>query len=1074
MKARRLKNTHYIREKVVTATNINGAVTIAAFLKANEFNSPGVGDYLCLFGGHSSGGTGSGYLLWLEGGKVGVYNGAASSISSLTVELNKDVVIGFRKASGTATPVCFRYYPETGEYAEANGHQAIANATAPGTSGTWRINEWQATERGDMELYGVGLWNVAKSKAECEELCKAKFLVEWKTLGTDAKEVWLFDQPSTSLEVKGLIESGSTQSSKEGTEVVESEQAIPPGIHYIGSVIALTNTEKQMEFEKIAASGEGDCYVVLPYTAQGSLKKYTVQQSGGSVGVSQITPDVYSHSYQQGSWLVFHDGTSGKIKVTWEGGESSFYARVVDVYRGVDPENPIDVTGTIEIDAAATTTKWASIKTVHDGAMEYGYVVSGLGTNNEGVPAGFTQRTQFSPHTFERYQASGGTETGEIEVKMAGSSNLKKHHFALKPEEAPKEEEAEPVEVKVEDTAAASDTVSIQKELNKTFSDSALAVETFQHTDEEKETFIETQSLGEEFSIEHIKPIPEGLSAQVVVKEKEPERLYTLVRDPKTNRVVARWADDDPRAPFSIQGEILSDEIPGGWKDLQGTVARDPRQQWFDVKEFNKLEVQNVGRTPLWQGYFDKAGDVSGDYLAMSPSALGPQSKLNDIRARVGFIDSDMRKWGGMSAAREVAIQAISANYSLTAGSQRVGFQDAGSQGPGLIQSFSGYNKEIAADIPIQEFWYWSEGIPIWQFFWSRYINNPGHVGIYQGVGLSVDDITTGYEGANLGAANWPGINAVWTEVPNKFYLLSQLIFNEAALGKMVDISILEYPKVLGWDWRGSGIPLRGVWPNVGLFALECIRRIFELYGDGITTSPYAEDDEFVIPQAWWPDEPQLADIIKDLCKYSATLDWFFYNWDEFDRRRSGTYGRKWKADVSTSKLNETGIDSQRSWRDIVVEWTDVNGRSYTVGPPGSRTDVQSAALEITDPNHPAVRADRVRRDKLVIQGFANATEAIYLGQLFLAEANELSRSGSATLPAYVMDAAGVLWPSSRVKSGDHISFYNARDKGYRKITKKRFKVDEKQAEIDLDAPPSGLEALLERLQVGLVSRGIF
>lgn len=565
--------------------------------------------------------------------------------------------------------------------------------------------------------------------------------------------------------------------------------------------------------------------------------------------------------------------------------------------------------------------------------------------------------------------------------------------------------------------------------------------------------------------------IPEDVSSRIAIRQEfPPEDITFKISNPKTGRAIARWSSDDPNPDFSIAGAVLEDEIPGGWKTMQGTMARNPRQEWFDIAEYNELEALAPGNQTVWRGFIDKRADVSGDYLALQPAALGPQSILNDNKVKIGFIHSLLDGWGEASTQRQKDGLELY-NWDWSKGSVDSGFADVGASGPSLLFKMASY---AATKTEVLESWFYGDGIDIGAILYDFIVPKAAGTSSVQTVGfISQDDRAKVYK---------PGASHVNTPAANQSVSISgaagykyaafqfAFLLAEAAGDTAGDTYGISWPKVIG----NTGLPVVGTWPNVGYFAQQMLIYLINNHASPLEASINSVESEgFIVPQAWYPQEETVADIAKDIMKYEL-MDWFVYDENLFERRVPGSYGKFWKASIDNSSLNEVGIDSQRLWRSISVQWQDVSGRILTAGPLGDGTaHVTSGALEITDPDHPAVKADRTRHDTLVLNFVSNPAEAIATGQRFLEEANRLSRSGSATLPAYVMDQMGVMYPSSRVKSGDWIAFYNASDKGYRKIVHKSYALDTKQAEIDLDAPPSGLEALLERLQVGLAPRGV-
>jgi hypothetical protein len=541
-----------------------------------------------------------------------------------------------------------------------------------------------------------------------------------------------------------------------------------------------------------------------------------------------------------------------------------------------------------------------------------------------------------------------------------------------------------------------------------------------------------------------------------------PDRLAVHIDIPGGGS--ARWAEDE-NAPENVLSEITcSDEIPGGYKDASGTLARDPRASYPDLATYGDIKIYQPGVEPIWEGSLDKGPKVSGDQISISPAALGYQFVLEDDNAaQVGIIDSDLSRWGESSAERRRKLIAVS--YMLSA-SMSAGFQDAAATAPGIMLDTSGQEK-VAGLVLGNEMTYYGDGADIGAVLFD--FLGDGTVTWEEVIALSNDDVRTlfdvtkNYNGASANAQE------VKASVPGRKYAIMSAFYTGAFVGQMINTHMFNNVKVIG----NHGISRRGTWPNIGFGAKQILEYVIANFASPLTIDPdFIDDDEFVVPQAWYGEGVALADIINDVTKYGL-FDWFVYNGKRFEYRRPATYGRFWKAYTGPSELSEVGEDSQRLWRRITVRYQDPDGSTRLVGAPGSGCRVESPELEITDPEHPAVRANRTRRDILDLQGIATPATAIAVGKRFLEEANLLSRSGSASLSGYVLDDAGVFRPAAQVKSGDYISFVDSSDVSYRKIVGKQYTHTDRHAAIDIDAPPSGLQALLERLQAGLTSLGV-
>lgn len=534
---------------------------------------------------------------------------------------------------------------------------------------------------------------------------------------------------------------------------------------------------------------------------------------------------------------------------------------------------------------------------------------------------------------------------------------------------------------------------------------------------------------------------------------------------------VARWAEDE-MAPINVISDIeFSDEIPGGYKEMGGALARNPQVDYQDQDSYSDIKVYGPGTEIVWEGSLDKGPGTSGEHVAISPSALGYQYILEDDNAAsVGFIDCDLSKWGEPSTRRKIFMLGQNVAGRPYAYSQETNNAVGDpTNGPGITFTLSSVQLNTT---PFGESIYYSEGPEIGEvrFDYRNLVAAFGADANWDDfIAAGLDDIFSGSEEGTY-YEQVTKLEQIFklTKVGHKY--LTAFSRYSAALpeGTYRNMRGFMNTKVIG----RHGLGLLGTWPNVGFSAKQMLEYLIENFASPLTVDPdFMDDDEHIIGQAWYPDTP-LPEIVNDLTKYGF-YDWFVYHGKRFELRKPQTYNRMWRSLVAPSDLEEVGEDSQRLWRRIVVQFTDATGVTQTVGPPGSTANTISSELEITDPDHPAVRANRTRRDILQISGISNPAAAIKVGKRFLEEANLLNRSGSATLKGYLLDSYGVLRPVSQVKSGDWIAFTDAADTSYRKIVSKRYRHTDRSAEVELDAPASGMEALLERFSAALIPLGV-
>ena len=542
-----------------------------------------------------------------------------------------------------------------------------------------------------------------------------------------------------------------------------------------------------------------------------------------------------------------------------------------------------------------------------------------------------------------------------------------------------------------------------------------------------------------------------------------------IVPDQMAVRVIApggssaRWADDEID-PTSIMSHLtIEDEMPGGYKQLGGTMARNPQLQWPDTETYGRLYAYLPGVEKVFEGAVDKAPQASGGERSIRVEGVGDQRFLEDDSSVVmGIIDGDLSKWGEGSTQRKIEVIGF---YQTRNVESSIGFQDAGATAPSIIFRLA-YNEGH----PLGEMWYFSEGIPIGVVRYDFNNLAGGLEGFHDIVRIGNNDLGSGTTASSADHGNTSkSNNGLAANSVKAMYACVQSYYEGAYTGAGTDAKAWTNLRVLG----AHGLTEQGTWPNIGFTAKQIHTYAIPKFAPDLKVlSSNLDDDGFIIPQAWYGTPGTLAEHIRDYTKYSL-YDWFVFNDMEFQYRRPGTYGRFWKCLIGETDLDEDGLDGSRLWESIVVQFQDVGGRTITVGPPESGAMITSSSLRLTDPDHPAIKAKRTRRDLLDMSGLGTPATAIAVGERFLEEANLLPRSGSAKISGFALDSQSVLRPVSQMKSGDFVSFTDAHDKSYRKIVHRTYEHDERETDIDFDAPPGGLEQLLERLQVGLVSRGV-
>ena len=548
-----------------------------------------------------------------------------------------------------------------------------------------------------------------------------------------------------------------------------------------------------------------------------------------------------------------------------------------------------------------------------------------------------------------------------------------------------------------------------------------------------------------------------------VPPEHPPDRLAVRIADPSTGQTIARWAEDESKPENIISRLTKSGEMDGGHKESGGMLARDPRVDWPDLDTYFDYIVEGAGGEKLFGGRLEQKPQSDGDRWIVEPKAGGHSKALEDRTAlRLGFIDSDLGKWGEPSIQRKLEIDGF---YQTRSAEISTGWQGKGEEPPSILMRIS-----FEDGHPLAEQWYHGGGIDLGALHYdfknvSGALSETHDIARLNGLDYGgwadsgTDHGTTSATHKILSAAG-----------PGRKYAAVQTFYEGAYAGAGTDSKAWQHLRVLSY-LAAQNLTLQGIWPQVGFTAKQILELCVPLYSYLEAREEDIEDTEYVIPQAWYADPTTLDAVLKDVLKYSPEMRWFILDGKRLEVRRAGTFGREWQAYAGPSELRETGEDGSRLWDRIVGAYQDVSGRTITIGYPGSGADYESEALQITDPDHPAVKAGRPREDLLNLNGISEFEPALAALERWLAEANELSHAGEATLRGYIQDSASVFRPISQVQPGDRIRFPDAGSggTGYREIVAVSYSHDERTAQVTLDAPSNQVQALLERYQAALI-----
>jgi hypothetical protein len=531
-----------------------------------------------------------------------------------------------------------------------------------------------------------------------------------------------------------------------------------------------------------------------------------------------------------------------------------------------------------------------------------------------------------------------------------------------------------------------------------------------------------------------------------------------------------RWASDAPDARDKPSGATFSSTMPGGYAEFAVTLPRKSGDGDADLERLTTIQARGAGGAIASESRLERAPRVTGDQINVSPSAVGWQAHLADDKsARFIGMDRDLGRWQGPSRQRLLGL--LGATLAPQGGESVT--PDATTGAPAIQ---IGWNGAWNTPRPISEFWYDAgdgNQIGALKVDWEKTgsVNHADPNWLWNLL-LSSDDLVSASDSTGLSGAG-PSSGTVTSGSTRRFARL-QLLYNvtgaAGADGALYAI-FFKNVRVVG----NHGLAVRGsAAATEGLLASDLVAYIVRRWapllnftqGVGGTIEP----SDFAIPQFAYPDPTNSGELVRQATRFGLQ-DWAVWDNKTFYWHERGAYGRNWRARSGPTKLEETGPQIDRLWESVIVQYRDVDGSTRTVGPPGSGAGTEDARLKDIDPDNPANRLGIVRRDMLQA-GTLTAAGAIELGRRFLAAQKTLDSSGRATITGHIQDDRGVLHPYWRIRAGDTISFTDAADTSPRRIVSASHATDSYSCTVDLDSPPDGMDALLERLGVVLVPLG--
>lgn len=529
---------------------------------------------------------------------------------------------------------------------------------------------------------------------------------------------------------------------------------------------------------------------------------------------------------------------------------------------------------------------------------------------------------------------------------------------------------------------------------------------------------------------------------------------------------VTRWGPDELDARDIAKSIGWRTAIPGGFKDFTCSLLRPGQRSYQDQALFDNVRCYGPGNETGFDGravMFPRSEDGR-----VQPAAIGWAAHLEDNRAfREIYVDRDLSRWVGPSVQRRLNLAAASAQYEN--GPQVL--PDTATGQPSLQTPFMG----PWAASRYSEAFYLSAGIPIGSLYyaWKR---DPAVVAATPpwtwASYLATDDVYSAIDGgANLLAAG-PGAGTLAATGP-RYAAAVQQTFGGAGGGAGTNFGIFWTCLAVYGNHGLTKRGLAGATNAQGFYGADVIADVVARAAPLLRFTTGAggsiEPSLFVIPHLAFTDPVTGADAISLVNGYHLN-EWGVYDDREFFWRSPDPDRLTWRAKLTNgARLGLEGDDANNLFNGIFVTYQDPSGRAATVGPPGTYADANSALLVDTDPENPVNQHGLTRIAHLEVGQVTTLAGAIKVGEVWLAEHRLPTRRGQLNLTGMVEHPTKGMRPVWAVRAGDYVDIIERPDEPPRRIIETAYAHDERQLQSSLDNTVFNLDALFERIGIGLI-----